>query len=99
MGEHAKAAWPLAMAAISEATDEEPEVVRAFLDSRHGRHFADTVLTWMHCGEPLEDALECATDDWMDYRIGGHTRRKYGIPHDVAYLTAFVVQAGIDEAE
>ena len=40
MNEHASAAWPLAMTAISDATSQPLESVRLFLDSRHGRHFA-----------------------------------------------------------
>ena len=43
MAEHAEAAWPLAMIAISDATGQPLESVRTFLDSRHGRHFADDV--------------------------------------------------------
>jgi hypothetical protein len=43
MNEHASAAWPLAMIAISDATSQPLESVRIFLDSRHGRHFADDV--------------------------------------------------------
>ena len=35
------AAWPLALAAITTATGCTDEQVRAFLDSRDGRHFAD----------------------------------------------------------
>ena len=37
MNEHAAAAWPIAMTAISDATDQPLESVRLFLDSRHGR--------------------------------------------------------------
>ena len=39
MNEHASAAWPLAMTAISDATGQPLESVRIFLDSRFGRHF------------------------------------------------------------
>ena len=35
------AAWPLPIDAISNAMGQPPEVVRAFPDSRQGRHFAD----------------------------------------------------------
>ena len=44
MNEQAEAAWPLAMTAISDATSQPLESVRAFLDSRHGRHPALDVL-------------------------------------------------------
>ena len=36
-------AWNAASAMIAAATDASPEGVRDFLDSRHGRHFADDV--------------------------------------------------------
>ncbi len=39
MKEHASAAWPQAMNAISKATEQPLESVRFFLDSRHGRHY------------------------------------------------------------
>ena len=35
--------WNAASAMIAAATDASPEGVRDFLDSRHGRHFADDV--------------------------------------------------------
>ena len=41
MNDSAAAAWPIAMTAISDATCQPLESVRLFLDSRHGRHFAD----------------------------------------------------------
>ena len=57
MTENAAAAWPMAMTAIAEATGQPPDAVRAFLDSRHGRHFADDVLNQMHAGLALVDAV------------------------------------------
>ena len=43
MNDNAEAAWPIAMTAISDTTYQPLESVRLFLDSRHGRHFADDV--------------------------------------------------------
>ncbi|MGF6604946.1 hypothetical protein P3T23_009702 [Paraburkholderia sp. GAS448] len=91
MNRQAAAAWPLAITAISEATCQPPEAVRAFLDSSFGRHFADTVQARLYHGETLQDAISRATGEWMNYRVGAHTRRAYGIPRDVAYLTGFVI--------
>ncbi|WP_240127009.1 hypothetical protein [Thermomonas alba] len=65
MDAHAQAAWPVAMTAISEATGQPLEVVRTFLDSRHGRYFADEVLNHMHAGHALHDAIRAATRQWM----------------------------------
>ncbi len=61
MNEQASAAWPLAMTAIAEATGEPLESVRIFLDSRHGRHFADDVLNQLFAGNPLSEAIATAT--------------------------------------
>ena len=54
LNEHAEAAWTIALPAIAEVTGATPEGVRAFLDSRHGRHFADDVLNYIYAGQSLE---------------------------------------------
>lgn len=61
MNEHAEAAWPLAMTAISDATGQPLESVRTFLDSRHGRHFADDVQNGLYTGATLAEAINAAT--------------------------------------
>ena len=73
MTENAAAAWPTAMTAIAEATGQPLDAVRAFLDSRHGRHFADDVLNQMHAGHALADAVHAATQQWMGWKIGRQT--------------------------
>ena len=50
LGEQAEAAWPVAMTAIMEATGEESDAARAFLDGKSGRHFGDDVHNGMHQG-------------------------------------------------
>jgi hypothetical protein len=98
---HAADAWPLAMTRIAEATGEDLETVRAFLDSRHGRHFGDDVRNALDAGGPLAEAIDAATRRWMGWTIGRQTSKDYGIPRGMPYLTGFVVQAGIlaeDEA-
>jgi hypothetical protein len=95
MQERAAASWPLAFAAIHDATAADPEAVRAFLDSRHGRHFADEVSNHLHAGKGLADAIAAATETWMGWRIGRHTSRETGIPAGLPYLTGFVISEGI----
>ena len=95
LGEQAEAAWPLAMTAIAEATGEPLESVQAFLDSRHGRHFADDVLNGLAAGDDLPSAIDAATQRWMGWTIGRQTRRDYGIPRGLPYLTGFVVHAAL----
>ncbi len=97
MNVHATAAWPIASTAIAAATGREPEQVRAFLDSRHGRHFADDVQSGLFLGCNLKDAIDKATAKWMGWTIGRITAKETGIPRGMAYLTGFVVQAGIDD--
>ncbi|MBL0422477.1 hypothetical protein JI739_19170 [Ramlibacter sp. AW1] len=95
MNEAAGAAWPLAMTVVSQATGQSLESVRIFLDSRHGRHFADDVLNQMHAGRGLSDAIDAATKRWMVWTIGGRTSKDYGIPRGLPYLTGFVIHCEI----
>jgi hypothetical protein len=95
--EDAAAGWPIAMQAIADATGEPLESVRAFLDSRHGRHFADEVSNGLHRGLDLRDAIQAATDQWMTWKINRRMSRDYGIPVGLPYLLGFVIQAAIDE--
>ncbi len=97
MHEHATAAWPIASTAIATATGCEPEQVRAFLDSRHGRHFADDVQNGLFVGASLNDAIDQATAKWMGWTIGRITAKETGIPRGMAYLTGFVIHCAIEE--
>ena len=95
--EHAAVAWPLAMTAIAAATGEPLQSVRLFLDSRHGRHFADDVHNALSRGLPLEAAIEAATRQWMGWTIRRQTSRDYGIPIGLPHLTGFVVHCAIED--
>ena len=97
MAEQAEAAWPLAMTAISDATGQPLESVRVFLDSRHGRHFADDVQNGLYQGQALQDAINAATQRWMGWTIGRQTSKQHGIPHGMPYLTGFVIHCEICE--
>ncbi|MBL0419771.1 hypothetical protein JI739_05355 [Ramlibacter sp. AW1] len=97
MNEHANTAWPLAIAAISNATGESLESVRIFLDSRHGRHFADDVQNGLARGKNVQDAINAAIEQWMGWTIGRQTSRDYGIPRGMPYLTGHVIHCEIIE--
>ena len=97
MNQHATAAWPIALPAIAATTGTSQDAVRAFLDSRHGRHFADDVLNQIHAGHALADAIRAATAQWMTWKINRHTAKDYGIPRGLPYLTGFVVHCEIAE--
>ena len=98
LGEHAEATWPIAMTAISDATNQPLESVRSFLDSRHGRHFADDVHNGLYAGANLNDAINAATQRWMGWTIGRQTSKDYGIPRGMPYLIGFVIHCEIVEA-
>ena len=89
-------AWPLAMRAIAEATGLPETAVRDFLDSRHGRHFADDVANALAAGLELSAAIDAAVSRWMGWTIGRRTERETGIPRGLPYLTGFVMAAEID---
>ena len=97
MDEHAAAAWPLAMTAISNATHQPLDSVRFFLDSRFGRHFADDVQNGLYEGKPPQDAINAATGRWMGWTIGRQTSKDYGIPRGLPYLTGFVIHCEISD--
>jgi hypothetical protein len=99
MTDNAAAAWPTAMTAIAEATGQPLESVRIFLDSRHGRHFADDVQNGLHRGQTLTGAINAATEQWMGWTIGRQTSKDYGIPRGLPYLTGFVIHCELIEEE
>ena len=90
MDADAHQAWNAASAMIAAQTDASPEGVRDFLDSRHGRHFADEVSNALHDGRGLEAAIEHAVARWQGWRIGRQTSRDAGIPAGLPYLRGFV---------
>ncbi len=97
MNGKAKAAWPIAMQAISDATRQHLDSVRLFLDSRHGRHFADDVLNEMQRGQTIQQAIDAAVTRWMGWTIGRQTSKDYGIPRGLPYLTGFVIHCEVTD--
>jgi hypothetical protein len=89
-------AWPIAINTISDATQLPAETVAAFLDSRHGRHFADDVSNELATGKVVADAIEAATARWMGWRISARTAHETGIPRGLPYLTGFAIHAEIE---
>ncbi len=69
--------------------------MRDFLDSRHGRHFADDVANNIFDGHPLRGAIDVAIERWMNWTIGRRTSRETGIPRGLPYLLGFVTDCEI----
>ena len=97
MGGHASVAWPVAMQQIAEITGEPLESVRAFLDSKQGRHFADSVQDGLAGGLAINAAVAQSIAKWMIWKIGRITARETGIPRGLPYLTGFVIHAQLIE--
>ena len=89
-------AWPIAINTISDATTLPPDAVAAFLDSRHGRHFADDVSNELAAGKDMAAAIHAATTTWMAWRISSRTAHETGIPRGLPYLTGYVIHAEIE---
>ena len=87
----AQAAWALAFPAVAKATGGSAEGVRDFLDSRHGRHFADDVHNGVHAGLDLTAAIETAITRWMGWTINRETAREISMPRGLPYLKGFVL--------
>ena len=97
MGECAIDAWPVAMTHIARATGQSLESVRVFLDSRYGRHFADTVQDRLCRGDSLPEAINRTTEQWIAWRISRTISKDYGIPRGLPYLTGLVMHCDIVE--
>lgn len=92
-----QAAWEIAIKIVSEATWQPLTAVRAFLDSRFGRHFADEVNNHLAENTDLTKSIYLAKNRWMAWSIGSRTSRDYDIPKGLPYLTGFVIHAEIME--
>ena len=92
-------AWNAASAMIAAETNASPEAVREFLDSRHGRHFAEDVRNKLAEAGPAMhgEAIEASIAHWQGWRIGRATSRETGIPRGLPYLTGFVAHFEIME--
>ncbi len=82
--------WSLATAAIANATGCSDEAVRAFLESRYGRHFAREVVDVLLSGQELAAAIDRAIERWMIRRSDEQIEEEVGIPQGLPYLIGLV---------
>lgn len=82
--------WSIAFREISERTGVADYGIRDFLDSRHGRHFADDVANGLAAGDELSAAISTALDRWMNWKTDRAMSRTYGIPCGLPYLAGLV---------
>lgn len=86
----AEAAWPLALAALQHTTGFDEADCAAFLDSRSGRHFGDSVRNEIDSELPLQQAIEAAVRTWSGWPLSRRMRTLYDIPKGATYLQGFV---------
>jgi hypothetical protein len=96
MQDRAEAAWPLAVEAISAATGEGAEAAATFLDSRHGRHFADELINQQGAGDDLAAAIGRTTARFMAWTISRESSRQTGIPRGLPYLIGHVINEQVN---
>jgi hypothetical protein len=96
MNEHASAAWPLAMTAISDATSQPLESVGSSSTAATDATLRTTSRTGCTRASPGgRDQRRHPT--WMGWTIGRQTSKQYGIPRGLPYLTGFVIHCEIAE--
>lgn len=88
-GQPSNTAWAIALPLIMTATSCTAEAARDFLDSTHGRHFADEVANQMARRLSLDTAIRAAIDVFQGWRIDRNITRQYGIPAGQPYLTGW----------
>ena len=96
LGDEAQAhAWQIASETIGRLTGAKGRAVRAFLDARDGRHFADEVADRL-LKMTLEEAIETVATRWMTWRIGSRVARELCVSASLPYLVGTVTAAGLD---
>ena len=89
--EDADAVWADAMLQIHEATNKSHKAVRAFLDSKYGRKFADTLISNLSAfSVDIDEAISLAIDKWMDHKVGLFESRATGIPKGQPALPGYI---------
>ncbi|QEY23563.1 hypothetical protein [Neisseria animalis] len=83
--------WNAAVLGIAAATGESLEDAALFLDTRHGRHFADDVVGGLLNGLDGRAAVAAAVDRWLDWSFGKELARETGLPAGTPYLHGLVV--------
>ncbi len=85
-GVNADDAWNIAIAKIAELTGHEHEHVGAWLDTKDGRHVADSVRDRLR-NTDLTSAIDAAVNEWNGFRQTREHRRN-GAPACATYLQA-----------
>ena len=96
MGDMAEAAWGYAFDRVLDATGMDDNDVRAFLDGRPGRHFADDVRNYLFDGMDLRKAIDAAIRRWMGWSFNVKDSHIHGVPVGTPYLIGMVGICGAE---
>lgn len=91
---NASALWRIAIKQIHQATEEHPEDIATFLDSRHGRHFADDVVCRMKSGQTTHTAISETVQKWQTWQLG-NTVKGMGLPRNTPYLNGLIMMLSV----
>lgn len=90
-------AWELASNKLLDNTPGNAKKIRAFLDSRSGRHFADDVHNGLHSGKDLKGAIDYAIEKWKGWKAPKDIIRQYKLAQGTNYLEAEILAAATGE--
>jgi len=91
-------AWNATAPVLIAASGSSGDAVRAFLDSRWGRHFADDVANGLADGQSLPSAIEWATTRWMGWRTRQSEERDYQTPRGLPLLVGLIRRCELELA-
>jgi len=89
-------AWESAFKALKGYMLLDDEVIRHFLDSKQGRHFADNVSNFYVVSGDMETAVKHTVSEWNLWRISQTIEREYSIPSGLPYLEGWLAAAEVE---
>lgn len=88
-GQDADALWQAAVCGLISPI-APAEVVAVFLDTRHGRHFADDVVQQVEDCVATDEAVAHTAARWNQWRLGRELARGTHLPASVPYLAGLM---------
>ena len=89
-------AWARAMDLVREATGCRSDAIRDFLDSAHGRVFADIVADRLPAG--VDTAVATTVREWTEKRVSVRYARRFGVPFGASQLKSTVLVCAMEHA-
>lgn len=87
--------WRMAIKQIHQITEEHPEDIATFLDSRHSRYFADDVVCYIKSGKTTHTAISETVQKWQTWQLGNAVKGM-GLPTNTPYLNGLIMMLSVD---